>query len=528
MVWKKSWISVFLWAVCLLGGSTALFLSGYETGKYIILLDEIPSIALSGGVLAIIAAVFCSICMLLTKAKKEHGNSRKGKREHRQSTGKRRWTEILLLLVLMGMGVFLRIYLLPSNMMEGEYYDIAKVTQTGGIPQVVHGATYFYLQMLRCLFWMVGNQWIAGIWMQILLSMAGTLIFYVAVRKLSSMVPAMCAAAFLLFSPNMIGDSLTYGPACMYRLFFGMGLLFVAWTLEVLRMHGRFSFGMFFLLLLTGLFIGMLSYLDLAGTLLLLAIVATFRLRKKPDGRSLILLFAAAGFAGCLFLDAFLSHKQILSVASAWLTLYLPKGMIYWGNQLQWTVAMVILLFCMVSYWYIKKVDVNLIWAGMLIGNGVFSTLEMFSQYMSSEPFLYLWIIIMGTGSLVTCIRYRKHRYHRAHEDDTVIHEDSFVGHEEDTVVHEEDFADYKEAPAVYEEELADHKEAPAVHKVDSMAHQQNSMVSRVPDLGEGFFKTPLPMPKKHVRKTAEYSIDVAEDALKYDVDVKEDDDYDI
>lgn len=79
MVWKKSWISVFLWAVCLLGGSTALFLSGYETGKYIILLDEIPSIALSGGVLAIIAAVFCSICMLLTKAKKNMVTVEKGK-----------------------------------------------------------------------------------------------------------------------------------------------------------------------------------------------------------------------------------------------------------------------------------------------------------------------------------------------------------------------------------------------------------------------------------------------------------------
>ena len=38
----------------------------------------------------------------------------------------------------------------------------------------------------------------------------------------------------------------------------------------------------------------------------------------------------------------------------------------------------------------------------------------------------------------------------------------------------------------------------------------------------------PLPLPKKHVKKTMDYGIDVAEEQMKYDRDVRDDDDFDL
>ena len=42
------------------------------------------------------------------------------------------------------------------------------------------------------------------------------------------------------------------------------------------------------------------------------------------------------------------------------------------------------------------------------------------------------------------------------------------------------------------------------------------------------FFETPLPMPKKHVKKTADYAFEPAADQMKYDVEISPDDDFDI
>lgn len=40
--------------------------------------------------------------------------------------------------------------------------------------------------------------------------------------------------------------------------------------------------------------------------------------------------------------------------------------------------------------------------------------------------------------------------------------------------------------------------------------------------------ENPLPLPKKHVKKTMDYRIDVTEEQMKYDMEVREDDDFDL
>lgn len=40
--------------------------------------------------------------------------------------------------------------------------------------------------------------------------------------------------------------------------------------------------------------------------------------------------------------------------------------------------------------------------------------------------------------------------------------------------------------------------------------------------------ENPLPLPRKHVKKTMDYKIDITEEQMKYDVEVKENDDFDL
>ena len=42
------------------------------------------------------------------------------------------------------------------------------------------------------------------------------------------------------------------------------------------------------------------------------------------------------------------------------------------------------------------------------------------------------------------------------------------------------------------------------------------------------YIENPLPLPKKHVKKDMDYQYDVAQEDMKYDVEVSENDDYDL
>lgn len=42
------------------------------------------------------------------------------------------------------------------------------------------------------------------------------------------------------------------------------------------------------------------------------------------------------------------------------------------------------------------------------------------------------------------------------------------------------------------------------------------------------FIENPLPLPRKHVKKTMDYKIEVTEEQMKYDREVKDDDDFDL
>jgi len=62
------------------------------------------------------------------------------------------------------------------------------------------------------------------------------------------------------------------------------------------------------------------------------------------------------------------------------------------------------------------------------------------------------------------------------------------------------------------------------VENVEEKTAEQTEEKREVPK----FFETPLPMPKKHVKKSIDYAFEPSDDLMKYDVEISPNDDFDI
>jgi hypothetical protein len=75
------------------------------------------------------------------------------------------------------------------------------------------------------------------------------------------------------------------------------------------------------------------------------------------------------------------------------------------------------------------------------------------------------------------------------------------------------------EPPAVHESE-----EDKRAEKAEEKPIENTEEKPKVPQ----FFETPLPMPKKHVKKSIDYAFEPSDDLMKYDVEISPNDDFDI
>ena len=75
------------------------------------------------------------------------------------------------------------------------------------------------------------------------------------------------------------------------------------------------------------------------------------------------------------------------------------------------------------------------------------------------------------------------------------------------------------EPPAVHESE-----EDKQAEKAEEKPIENTEEKPKVPQ----FFETPLPMPKKHVKKSIDYAFEPSDDLMKYDVEISPNDDFDI
>lgn len=440
--------------------------------------------------------------------------------------------EGLFVVALIAAGITLRVKEIMRYDISGEssniWFDAVKVTETTRIPQVVHGAVYFYLQVLHGLLVFLGNKMTVALVLQLVLQILTGIFLYFAVRKLTGTVAAVVALGYWMLCPVLSG-TVILGPEPLYQLLWMIGLCVCVEALDSFRQRvdtpGIRSVGGF---LLSGVVIGILGYLDVTGLLLLLVVFSVLFLEtKRPVKRmrrigagALGLFGAVAAFFICIALDAVGSGKQMENVLLAWGKVFSP-GKFTWialyeqpaAHTVDYKVVYVIMATILAtgafSYWCRKGHERQAVWIALVLALGILSGCGMLSEDMPELTLLYLLLAVAAGAGTQAVLPY---------EMDLLQGFTPVLSEPVEAVP--VGAAPKKRRLKVQDletEDLPEEEPAPVPEEIPEVAEADKIQ----------FIENPLPLPKKHVPKVLDYKLNSDDDG-DFDYPVADDDDFDL
>lgn len=476
------------------------------------------------------------------------------------------WAVILgtLALALLTAGFILRVRGAVGAEVNSVYYELAAVGPERELSEGIHGAVYFYVQLLHGLLYFLGNKPVVAVWMQILLQMGALLLFYLAVRKLTGGMAALVTLAFCMFSSYLIRESFRLSPAMLYLLFWSAVLLVIVSAVQPgIRLWCYPA---------VGILIALPSWLDAAGLLLLLIFVVLMAGgEQKPGRRSKALLFcfagAAAGFAGCALADSLVSGKTFLRTLAAWGRLYGPGNFrLPVTTDTPEILVEYIILFCvltlgMFSFWRDRRRDYGKGWILLLLFWGTAGCFKALTEEMPMGIYIYLLLAVMAGITVKECVCLRQPVPAEGSPGGEAAEAEEQSGGEAAEIPAEQAPEKSRRKPAGQAPEK--NRQKPAGHVPEKSRRKPAERVSEREETKTGgrqemaakeveagtiqeaagkeagagkalpskeihFIENPLPLPKKHVKRTLDYGREVPEGKYDFDLEVDEKDDFDI
>ena len=354
----------------------------------------------------------------------------------------------------------------------------------------------------------LGNKVVAAVWLQILIQMVTILLAFFAVRRLAGSIPACITMLALASSSVYAGQILEMTPESLFFACYLMGMFIVGGCVKNnCRERGRKSsavLGAF----LSGFVIGFLTYLDAVSLTLIVFLLGyvtgvcgtkTEEMQgdrtsgRENAGFSIILILTAlaagaAAFAGMLALNAYSCYEEIGTMAETLFAFYRTDFRIdYVFYRTEYSVVecfiiVILAAFLITSFWNRRKVQNVSPWIClMLLLAPTPLTAQGVLPYQACS--IFIWSVLAGIGV-----------------------QQSFVW---------ESAARAKEQ--CMEEETVLTTETPIETPTET-----------VPARKPRFLENPLPLPKKHEKRTFDYQYEIEEEQMKFDVEVDEDDDFDI
>lgn len=436
--------------------------------------------------------------------------------------------EASVTVIILALGLVLRVEGMGGAGEKAAYFEAASVAPGQGIPQVAQGAVYLYLRLLHSVFYFLGNKFIMGIWLQLLLQFGAALLLYFAVRHCAGKFAATVLLGFCMFSPYMIQEALTLSPEMLYLLLWSAVLLWIA--TQSGRRFRAFEF------LPMGAVVAFLCYLDAAGFFLLLfAVGGLFCKREvKPGtaGKAVSLLLLLAGgltcFGVCIYTDAFLSGKSFSGVLGAWLALYRPEGFAVpialeaAGLPVDYIILVCIMTLGIFSFWQDRGSDRIRVWTLAAAAAVLAGCFGVFTAQMPVGVYLYLFLVILAGIGVEEC-------FCRPEWSESLPGEPGLgEGAARQATPMERRRRQLREAEAGEETERTT---APAEAAGEITAEEPEFL-----DLGPvpprkpvQYIENPLPLPKKHKKRSLDYNIREVEDGQNdFDLTIDENDDFDI
>ena len=402
------------------------------------------------------------------------------------------------------------------------YYDMAVVTQErSGTSIICYSIRELYVICLSIMLSFLGNKISSVIIMQVFLQIIGMMLVYAVTRKLAGRIPACAALFYLACSICCLEMLALFTPEWLFFDLYMIGMLIVVSFVKIYcanRLNKPVAVAG---AAVVGVVIGILAYLDMTAVTLLIIMVAVFTGKKHRKE------------------DAPICNSGVVSVLVFLVTLIVSTlsrgiliGVIYGSRGVD-------LLRNIVNQWMDLKQLIGEAFAnrtpyiydiylmGLLVIPAVFLAIEFFRDgreqnymlwilicilvaptpmaVMGSESFgllsLYIWSVLAGLG-IQNCIFGG-----RAKEVQAVIGE-----------INSE--AGCAELNKISEEKTEDGAE----DKIEEKAEDKPEDKQETPR----YFENPLPLPKKHVKREMDYQYPVEEKDMKYDMEVPENDDFDI
>lgn len=528
MKWKRNISSYPFWGLMILIGVVGLVLSTINA-------------SFAFGANEVVGAVICVV--LLTIAGSGTYFLHIYKTNHPYENEYPIWVYALFGLILIGGiagSIAMAVMNIPAQELTSPYFYAAEVQAGCRAPYFVHGATNTYVAFLNKVFFFFGNRAIMGIYAQIVLWIAVILFLgagvWLAMGKKAAFVAMMCAAVI----PALREEAVKLSPIMLYLACWSAVF---AWLCLSERFRKKE--------IVTGIscfLIGLCIYFDLSGILLLPLYIALVSCKKNIDGVSAskkkILLRIAVGavalvaaFFLCIAMDASLSEKPFADVLKVWFTTY-PGGEIF-PKQLYVAVTglefiPVYFLICLgaFAFWRDKNKDAFKGWMAGLLLVAAFFACGFSSERVTGEVFLAIMLYILagiGLDSVLAVVENKPSE--TVPEPDTEQEEKPKKKKEKkknkasETKIPVMDDID-KWIPL--EEELDAVLAADNQEPIAPVQQAKKEEPTAEPEKQEiKFLENPLPLPKKHEKRTVDFPIASAEDD-DYDYAVAEDDDYDI
>ena len=475
MISKKNWFALSIWAVYSI--MICIFLATYINAQCVVLkFGEYATIVAVCLVCISILGIYRLFSMLYEKW---------GQKLNSVSNRSKSLLEVFFALSVFTGAILMRVYQYVHHFTECygtmQFYEMATVTEGGSVPAISHGASYLYTGMLSILFSFLGNKQAAGIVMQLVLQLAGILLFYFAIRNLVGKLEAMFSMAVLAFFSAILDYGFTLMPENLYFCMFTGILFLISLYKKYEEMEEHKITVSILLLLMLGIGAGYMTYLDVIGMLLLVGICFVVLAKKRDRGRNIIYISSVSGIFlltlfMMFFMEAVSESTSFVNAVYSWWNLYFVK--FSWNYMIagpDLTLAGSLLV-CTGAAWcifgFLRKKDENgCFYMLSLIVLALFVSFG--SQNMSYQLLVTsYWSVLAAMGiTSVTAMKEKK-----------------------------------EEMENRSMENLTENPEQKPVQ----------------------FIENPLPLPKKHVKKTMDYKFEPEEHLMKYDIEVKDEDDFDL
>ncbi|MCM1026887.1 MAG: hypothetical protein NC432_10660 [Roseburia sp.] len=541
MRWKKNGFSYLIWFIYLLAAVLGLFCLGNVVCGFF----EIPAWWGAAAGIFWLSLAGLTVYGLHVLAAEKNKTAPPGGREEKTGESRRAAlvAEASLAVILLAAGLIFRIGSLDGAWQGTAYFEAASVIPGQEMPETAHGAMYLYLHLLHGIFYFLGNKMVLGVFCQIMLQLTALILLYLAVRRCAGKLGGMVFLGLCTFSDYLRGEALALSPGMLYLVIWAAVLL---WTVTEDRKEIYLSE-----LFLTGLFLGIACYLDIAGVILVpLAFGAAFcrreaevKNRRKAGAVLLCLLGLLAGFCILIGTEALLGGKGYGFVLQAWLERYAPKNVQIpvtlekAGFPVEYLILAGLLTFGIFGFWRDRESDGLKGWVAALIAAVLLGGFGCSTAELPVTLFLYLLTGILAGVSVGEVFRPVGRKELSA---DGIVSEET-EGMEAGTA------GDGKrkkragdpgaEAESGRPNRTAERPKAVRMRRgmtsenlktrTTEEKEAEETALQEKPVEGIQFLENPLPLPRKHVPRRMDYKIQDTASEDDYDLAVDENDDFD-